>query len=83
MGVHNDESYFKLKKKKPIDNTEKRMENVKKYADQVFFVFITQFGRCFKLFTLGVCGIQYRPFPLHPVLCPPKTWRDSSVRERR
>ena len=35
VGVHNDESYFKLKKKKPIDNTERRMENVKKYADQV------------------------------------------------
>lgn len=38
VGVHNDESYFKLKKKKPIDNTERRMENVKKYADQVFAV---------------------------------------------
>ena len=37
VGVHNDESYFKLKKKKPIDNTERRMENVKKYADQVCY----------------------------------------------
>ena len=35
VGVHSDESYFKLKNKHAIDNTEKRMSNVKKYADQV------------------------------------------------
>ena len=40
VGVHNDESYFKLKKKQPIDNTEKRMEKVKKYADQVHIHFL-------------------------------------------
>ena len=36
VGVHNDESYFALKNKVPIDNTEKRMSNVKKYAHQVY-----------------------------------------------
>ena len=35
VGIHDDESYFKLKKKKPIDNIEKRMANVKRFADQV------------------------------------------------
>ncbi len=35
VGVHSDESYIKLKHKHTIDNTEKRMNNVKKYADQV------------------------------------------------
>ena len=35
VGVHSDESYIKLKHKHTIDNTEKRMSNVKKYADQV------------------------------------------------
>ena len=35
VGVHSDESYVKLKHKHTIDNTEKRMSNVKKYADQV------------------------------------------------
>ena len=35
VGVHSDESYVKLKQKCTIDNTEKRMDNVKKYADQV------------------------------------------------
>lgn len=35
VGVHSDESYVKLKNKHTIDNTEKRMSNVKKYADQV------------------------------------------------
>ena len=35
VGVHSDESYVKLKHKHTIDNTEKRMSNVKRYADQV------------------------------------------------
>ena len=35
VGVHSDESYIKLKNKQTIDNIEKRMSNVKKYADQV------------------------------------------------
>lgn len=35
VGVHSDESIIKLKNRVPIDNTEKRMANVKKYADQV------------------------------------------------
>lgn len=35
VGVHSDESYVNLKHKHTIDNTEKRMSNVKKYADQV------------------------------------------------
>jgi len=35
VGIHNDDSYYKLKKKYPIDTVEKRMNNVKDYADQV------------------------------------------------
>ncbi len=35
VGIHNDESYYKLKKKDPIDTVEKRMANVKNFADQV------------------------------------------------
>ena len=37
VGVHSDESIIKLKNRVPIDNTEKRMANIKKYADQVKF----------------------------------------------
>ena len=35
VGVHDSRSIFKLKKKVPIDSTEKRMTNVKEYADVV------------------------------------------------
>ena len=37
-GIHDDASYFKLKKKMPIDNLEKRMENVKPYVDQIYVI---------------------------------------------
>jgi len=37
-GIHDDESYFKLKKKYPIDNLEKRMNNVKLYVDQIYVI---------------------------------------------
>ena len=37
VGVHTDESIVKLKNRVPIDNTEKRMGNLKKYADQVSY----------------------------------------------
>mmetsp|Transcript_23206 Transcript_23206/g.48176 ORF Transcript_23206/g.48176 Transcript_23206/m.48176 type:complete len:450 (+) Transcript_23206:88-1437(+) len=37
-GIHDDESYFKLKKKYPIDNLEKRMENVKPYVDIIYVI---------------------------------------------
>ena len=40
VGIHDDDSYFRLKNKVPIDNTEKRMANVKKYVDQV------RWGQC-------------------------------------
>ena len=35
VGVHSDESVFKLKNLVPTDNIETRMNNVKEYADQV------------------------------------------------
>ena len=35
VGVHSDESVFKLKNLVPMDNIEARMKNVKEYADQV------------------------------------------------
>ena len=35
VGVHDSRSIFRLKKRVPIDNTERRMLNVKKYADMV------------------------------------------------
>ncbi|XP_052061941.1 uncharacterized protein LOC127702005 [Mytilus californianus] len=38
VGVHDSRSIFKLKKRVPIDSTEKRMLNVKKYADMVYCV---------------------------------------------
>jgi len=37
-GVHDDESYFKLKKKYTIDNLETRMANAKPYVDQMFVI---------------------------------------------
>jgi len=37
-GIHDDASYFKLKKKYPIDTLEKRMEKVKPYVDQLFVI---------------------------------------------
>jgi len=38
VGVHSDESIFKLKNKWPVDPLAKRMQNVKKYADIVFAI---------------------------------------------
>lgn len=37
-GIHDDESYFKLKNKYTIDNLETRMKNVKPYVDQLFVI---------------------------------------------
>mmetsp|Transcript_39097 Transcript_39097/g.91036 ORF Transcript_39097/g.91036 Transcript_39097/m.91036 type:complete len:150 (-) Transcript_39097:110-559(-) len=37
-GIHDDASYFKLKKKYPIDNLETRMKKVKPYVDQLFVI---------------------------------------------
>lgn len=37
-GIHDDESYFKLKNKYTIDNLETRMEMVKPYVDQLFVI---------------------------------------------
>ena len=38
VGIHDDESYFKLKNKQPIDNLAKRMAAVKPYVDQIFVI---------------------------------------------
>jgi len=38
VGIHDDASYFKLKKKNTIDNLEVRMNNVKPYCDQIFVI---------------------------------------------
>ena len=35
VGVHSNESVLKLKNLVPTDNLETRMENIKKFADQV------------------------------------------------
>lgn len=37
-GIHDDESYFKLKKKYTIDNLETRMKNVKPFVDQLYVI---------------------------------------------
>jgi len=37
-GIHDDESYFKLKNKYTIDNLETRMENAKPFVDQLFVI---------------------------------------------
>jgi cytidyltransferase-like protein len=37
-GIHDDESYFKLKSKYTIDNLETRMKNVKPYVDQLYVI---------------------------------------------
>eukprot|EP00978_Attheya_sp_CCMP212_P026993 scaffold89888_cov52-Attheya_sp.AAC.6 len=37
-GIHDDESYFKLKNKYTIDNLETRMANVKPFVDQLFVI---------------------------------------------
>jgi cytidyltransferase-like protein len=37
-GIHDDESYFKLKNKYTIDNLETRMANAKPYVDQMFVI---------------------------------------------
>lgn len=37
-GIHDDESYFKLKNKYTIDNLETRMSNVKPFVDQLFVI---------------------------------------------
>eukprot|EP00536_Pseudo-nitzschia_multiseries_P007080 jgi/Psemu1/319046/estExt_fgenesh1_pm.C_1600005 len=38
VGIHDDESYFKLKNKYTIDNLETRMANVKPFADQIYVI---------------------------------------------
>mmetsp|Transcript_17648 Transcript_17648/g.40701 ORF Transcript_17648/g.40701 Transcript_17648/m.40701 type:complete len:417 (-) Transcript_17648:138-1388(-) len=38
VGIHDDESYFKLKNKYTIDNLETRMKNVKPFADQIYVI---------------------------------------------
>ena len=38
VGVHDSRSIYKLKKRVPVDSTEIRMQNVKKYADEVFCI---------------------------------------------
>lgn len=38
VGVHDSRSIFKLKSRVPVDGTETRMLNVKRYADQVYCV---------------------------------------------
>jgi len=37
-GIHDDESYFKLKNKYTIDNLETRMKNVKPFVDQLYVI---------------------------------------------
>eukprot|EP00558_Chaetoceros_sp_UNC1202_P000695 CAMPEP_0197261192 /NCGR_PEP_ID=MMETSP1429-20130617/84419_1 /TAXON_ID=49237 /ORGANISM="Chaetoceros sp., Strain UNC1202" /LENGTH=460 /DNA_ID=CAMNT_0042725449 /DNA_START=39 /DNA_END=1421 /DNA_ORIENTATION=- len=37
-GIHDDESYFKLKNKYTIDNLETRMRNVKPFVDQIYVI---------------------------------------------
>jgi len=37
-GIHDDESYFKLKNKYTIDNLETRMKNVRPFVDQLFVI---------------------------------------------
>jgi cytidyltransferase-like protein len=37
-GIHDDESYYQLKKKYTIDNLETRMKNVKPFVDQIFVI---------------------------------------------
>ena len=37
-GIHDDESYFKLKNKYTIDNLETRMKNVKPFVDQIYVI---------------------------------------------
>lgn len=37
-GIHDDESYFKLKNKYTIDNLEKRIQMVKPFVDQLFVI---------------------------------------------
>jgi len=38
VGIHDDESYFKLKAKYTIDNLETRITNVKPFADQIYVI---------------------------------------------
>ena len=38
VGVHDDDSYFRLKKKHPIDSLKERMDKVKPFADVVFAI---------------------------------------------
>lgn len=38
VGVHDSRSIYKLKSRVPVDGTEKRMLNVKQYADQVYCI---------------------------------------------
>lgn len=38
VGIHDDESIYKLKQKYPVDPLEKRMANLKKHVDQVYVI---------------------------------------------
>jgi len=38
VGIHDDESYFKLKNKYTIDNLETRINNVKPFTDQIYVI---------------------------------------------
>jgi len=38
VGIHDDESYFKLKNKYPIDTLEIRIKNIKEYVDQIYVI---------------------------------------------
>ncbi|KAK8797192.1 hypothetical protein WA158_004402 [Blastocystis sp. Blastoise] len=38
IGIHDDESYFKLKKKYPIDSLDVRINNIKPYCDIIFVI---------------------------------------------
>lgn len=37
-GIHDDQSYYQLKKKNTIDNLEKRIENVKPFVDLIYVI---------------------------------------------
>ena len=38
VGIHDDNSYFKLKNKYPIDTLEIRINNIKEYVDQIYVI---------------------------------------------
>ena len=50
VGVHDSRSIYLLKKRVPVDSTEKRMLNVKQYADVVIIIASTTLSA----FSLGI-----------------------------